>query len=100
MPISSRRAPESFARVPSERRREGAGEARAQGGARRQPGRDAVASQTRASTTTAASKRQEDEDDRPGEAVGRELQPALGDLGEIVEPAGVEHRAGQVGVGP
>ena len=43
--------------------------------------------------------RQEDEDDRPGEAVGRELQAALGDLGQLVEAAGVEHRAGQVGVG-
>ena len=28
-----------------------------------------------------------------------ELQAALGDVGEVVEAAGVEHRAGQVGVG-
>ena len=43
--------------------------------------------------------RQEDEDDRPDEAVRGELQAALGDVGQVVEPAGVEHRAGQVGVG-
>ena len=33
------------------------------------------------------------------EAVGGELQAALGDVGEVAEAAGVEHRAGQVGVG-
>ena len=42
---------------------------------------------------------QEDEDDRTGEAVGGELEAALGDIGEIVEATGVQHRAGQVGVG-
>ena len=32
--------------------------------------------------------------------MGGELESALGDVGEVAEAAGVENRAGQVGVGP
>ena len=41
---------------------------------------------------------QEGEDDGAGEAVSGQLQPALGDLSDVSEPAGVENRAGQMSV--
>ena len=37
------------------------------------------------------------EDDRAAEAVGGELEPALGDVGQIVEATGVEHRCASGG---
>ena len=37
---------------------------------------------------------QEDEDDRAGEAVPRELQAALGDVAEVAQPTGVEAPSG------
>ena len=49
--------------------------------------------------TIAATSGRKTKQDRAAEAVGRELQAALGDVGEVAEAAGVEDRAGEVGVG-
>ncbi len=100
MPISSTRAPESLARVPATVATRAPSRPASHGWGFLQPGRAAARAASTASTARRGDQRQEEEDDRAREAVGGELQPALRDVGEVAEPAGVEHRPGQVRVGP
>ena len=96
--LEQKSAPESLARVPTSGRGDGADQARPHRRPPGEPGPQAVARDHR-QHGEGDDQGQEDEDDRAPEAVGGELQAALGDVAEIAEAAGVEDRAGEVGVG-